>query len=892
MDVVFGIYADRAAYPPHGGTGEGSSGEPVVGPLGLLDLLETHLGLSGPPHPQVVRIAAFQRKLEAADSNGRFYSGSLAADPWATARQLLGWRDALIEAGWRAGILGSARLADLSDVEGAGPALTPGSADRLAEVVVQLDSRVSRAIGRLRLIDERASLSPGWRRLLDRLEACDVVVEQLAVSAAADPGVALGRAQAWIEAGIYGRTGPDGSVVELVADTPIMAAEALATYFAAEPTPRGSVVLIAQDGDSQLLDRVLSRQAQPRAGYSPRSPFRGVLQVLPLAFQLAWRPFDPQALLDLLLLPRPPLPKAVARKIATAMAESPGLDGPHWRAVWAEIEATALEDAHTEAEHRSVAAKLERWDAWIRPSPVDFAGGLSLEVVLAICARVADWAVVQCAATGEAYFLGAQRLAQAVVEAVRGLDRESYSRTLLDRIVDQALADGEGDPTSQAQAAPWRTVAHPGSLWGRADTVVWWNFTDTGERPHRTPWTLAERAALRSEGCEPDTDAAAARRLSSAWERPILNAGARLIFVRASLGSGAETAAHPLAHRMAPIMRTEVVTARVEDIFRAPHLGVGGVDLHRREVDPAPVPHAVARWAAPSRFAELAAARVESATAFEDLLACQFAWALKHVARLRPGRARSIPDANQLLGLLAHALAAELLPPGAPPVPATAAAAAEARLDALVDEMAAPLRASAAASDFAFARRRLPASIAALSMALRRNELTVEAMEIGAERQFGGMLAVKGTIDLLARTASGDPVVIDLKWTRSDNARRKEVEDGLAVQLATYVALVDPTLRAEAGYFLLNQREFVVPAGGRLQGRTVTAQRSLGDTWGSVMGTWSAWAAHVADYGLVALGVKGADGLGPANLGLVREVRCDRCDYATLCRVKDTGVSA
>ena len=58
MDVVFGIWADRTAYPAHGGVGAGASGAPVVGPLGLLDLLETALGLAGPPHPHVVRIAA------------------------------------------------------------------------------------------------------------------------------------------------------------------------------------------------------------------------------------------------------------------------------------------------------------------------------------------------------------------------------------------------------------------------------------------------------------------------------------------------------------------------------------------------------------------------------------------------------------------------------------------------------------------------------------------------------------------------------------------------------------------------------------------------------------------------------------------------------------------
>src|SRR3546814_15293237 len=86
----------------------------------------------------------------------------------------------------------------------------------------------------------------------------------------------------------------------------------------------------------------------------------------------------------------------------------------------------------------------------------------------------------------------------------------------------------------------------------------------------------------------------------------------------------------------------------------------------------APLPVARAVWMTPAGFAVRVANVTESATSLESVLSCQLMWALRHVARLRPGRVRSIPDANQLLGNLAHALAREVFLPGTPPDPQAA----------------------------------------------------------------------------------------------------------------------------------------------------------------------------------------------------------------------------
>ena len=92
MKIVFGLWADGGAWPDHGGDALGSLGQPVVGPIGLVDILETLLGLGGPATAQVVRIARFQFQLESLGGT-YFWSRSLAVDSWSTARTLLAWRD-------------------------------------------------------------------------------------------------------------------------------------------------------------------------------------------------------------------------------------------------------------------------------------------------------------------------------------------------------------------------------------------------------------------------------------------------------------------------------------------------------------------------------------------------------------------------------------------------------------------------------------------------------------------------------------------------------------------------------------------------------------------------------------------------------------------------------
>jgi len=110
--------------------------------------------------------------------------------------------------------------------------------------------------------------------------------------------------------------------------------------------------------------------------------------------------------------------------------------------------------------------------------------------------------------------------------------------------------------------------------------------------------------------------------------------------------------------------------------------------------------------------------------------------------------------------------------------------------------------------------------------------------------------------------------------------------EGNAIQLATYGALVGGYAPYRAGYYLLNQRQFATLAASGLVGRPVEGARSFPQTWEAIVDGWRLWRA-AADAGMIlALGVDGYDDHLPDGLTITREVRCDWCDYSTLCRVR------
>ncbi len=887
MHIVFGMAADGSAYPACPGPGSGVVGGAVVGPAGMLDLLAGRLGLSGPPIPPVVRIAAWQSKLEAAAAAGpRFYSASLSADALSTARLLLSWRDDLVEAGWTPVDATSAerRLADLAAAELSPPPLPRGRSDLLREIQASLATGPVLDVDLVELIEPMALLPPSWRRLMGSLSDAGVTVSQREVLAptAGD----LGRVQRFLSGGTVEPLVGDGSLTLLESRTAIMAAEAVADWMAHDAGGGETTVVIVPEGDSGLLDQAFARRGLPVLGSSPRSSHRGALQLLSLAFSVVWAPFDPQKLLELLLLPRPPISRWAARLLAGALSREPGLGGTAWATAWEAIEAGLAERNGGEVDERTTA----EWRTWMEVGLHGRSTGMPAAAAAAICDRVRRWALATDGGRRDPLLLCAVGAADALSRAFGALGRSPVTATQVEGMIDLAITEGLSDPARFAEEGDTRSVTRPGAVWDRASRLLWWGFSGDA-RVSRQPWTNAEVAALAEMGCEVEPEASSRRREAAHWDQAVHAARGGLVLVTPSLDGSTEATSHPLAHRIAPVLAgggRRAVSVIAESLLERGSIHMAGREVGRRPEADIRLPEARASWALPPTMVEAVEGRGETASSLQDLLDCQFRWLLRHVAHLRPGGTHAIPGRERLFGNVAHALAQAVFPIGEVPDPAEIRKAAAALIDDLIDRIAAPLRLPGSSGEVAFARKRIPDSLASLASLLSERGMSVVGMEVERDRAFGG-LPIRSRIDLIVRGDGGE-AVIDLKWTRSKTWRRREVEKGRAVQLATYSRLVAPVGGAPAGYYLLRQRELLAAAGSTLAIAGLAVDRDLDETWDAITADWEALTTLARSGRGVATGVPGVAQHLPADLGFSPgEKVCAFCDMGNVCRVRSEG---
>ncbi len=889
MELFFGIAADGRTYPDAPAPG-GAVDIAIVGPAGLTEALEVQLGLAGPAASPAVRIAAYVAKIRAAGAAPRFWSDSFSKDPWSTAIEVLSLRDVLVAGGWARVPVGVQRIDDLVEVENNGATLPWGLADRAAALLPALSSRPGLRLVKLSLLESRAALPPLWHRVMDALEAAGVTIVEHAGRMPAIDGTDLRRLQTALDGNMPEPLVGDGTVVLVEADTALMAAEAVADWLAAGPTAslEGTVVL-APDGDTALLDGVLHSRALPALGLSSRSPWRGALQVLPLAFAVAWRPFDPKALLNLLMLPRPPMPRFASGRLARALTTEPGLDGRAWTSAWEDIRARALEmniDAGDKAAAKAD-AQVARWRSWTAGAQFDRKTGMPVTEARQIAGRVAAWAMEADAGNGDPLLLAVAGAARALSEALDHLEQETLPALLLERILGQVLADGVQNPSHWPEEGGLRAIRAPGALWNGAPRVIWWSFVGPGERVSHHPWSAAELAALEVAGVRLETSAAASSRIATSYAEVLQRTSEQVLLVRPALSRTDRTVAHPLAHQLRPILKdaAQGVFFRAERLLHEGDVKLANRILVRQPQETLYPPIGRAAWNVPASAVTRLKGRRESATSLGRLVKCQLAWLVQDVLSLRSGAFAEIPGPDQLFGNLAHEIARRLLLPGAPPPLDGLRGAAAELFERLLPQMAALLQQPEYAGELAAARVLVPSALESLVGLLHDRGLEVVGTEVDREADVGD-LALRGRLDILVRRETLS-AVLDLKWTRSERRYREEIVEGRALQLAVYRGIAGTEGKvSDGGYFLLRQRRILAPVGSILADDALEASRTETETLHLLGSDWAIW-RDLASKGIVlAAGVEGAADRRPVELGFEPATEpCRFCDLTNLCRV-------
>ncbi|MHB8709661.1 MAG: PD-(D/E)XK nuclease family protein [Desulfuromonadales bacterium] len=844
-------------------------GQVTLGPLGLLDQLETRLGLRARQSGAMLRVTRYLQCLRQADTAERFYSRSLAVDPLTVARTLLFWRDTWLEAGWdgSADAGDAPRVSDMAAVEAhTGELLPAGIADRLRLVAKRLETEQLPLT--LELLDPLEDFSALWQRILHRLGA--VSPAELIPWAQGDTDLA--RLQRGLLIGETFQFSGDGSVLLLSARDNRLLGRALASIghgglpadsCCADTLP----TQVVSDHSLADFDRTAWGEDLPLPGCSDASAWRPPLQVLPLALGLFWEPLDPYRLLEFLTHPVCPVPGYARRRLAEVVAEAPGMGGKPWRDALDKLCQQAVDKA--EGDPAAGQALRERFALWCDLPRHDPREGAPLTLLAEHCARLSRWMSARAEAVGTAPELRAlfraaasqAREAQLCLDDWRG-GEERISRLQLERLLEDVTASGTPLPDHEAEVGALPVLRAPGAAVAAAPRMVWWDFTEP-QLPGRLPWSRQEQAALERSGARFIPAERQFESLRRRWQRPILAAEQQLVLLQPKRRCGEPARLHPLGNLIEALAGKTLPTLDL-DRELAGEFGALRLELPLEEQPPAVLPPLRRWW----QFADgelLGRREEESFSSLEAFLFSPYQWLLKYKAQLRGGALSRIADGKRLKGTLFHRLVELLL---------TDPAQDWRNLD---DE--ALTRVTATTLDRLFAeegavfllpgqRREKQAlhdiacrSVIGLIRQLRAAKVVDARLEEKDDGHFtGGRLA--GAIDLLVTNDQGQEAVIDLKWG-GGKYRVTELKENRALQLALYAWLRKKEGRWPAqAYYILSESRFLAQNRDYFPIATVCPPADdnahAGTLWVEFEKAWR-WRREQFDRGLVEITVTGTE---------------------------------
>ena len=894
---MFGWHLDGPTWPETPDGNRFALDAAVVGPRGLVELLETRLGVNGLARPAALRIARYLSRLRSVDDGRAFCSRSLAADGWATARLLLGWRDALVAGGWvPSSGLWSGRLGHIALAEtGADESLAAGLADRVCSAVSNI--RAPSPIDELELADSPEHLPLVWRRLIDALAAAGTKVVRRPLSTPRQDSD-LARVRAMLGNRAPGTLQGDGSFAMVRCDNELVAADIAAEWLAASPEANGDVVIVRQ-GDGTVLDAACHRLGLPRPGGSRLSPFRGALQSLPLAFETAWQPLDPERVLELLLMRGSPIPHGTGRWFAEVLRDFPGTGGGRWRQAWEKAEERLSEELAAggldePARNRKLRSTLADWRQWLEPVRYPRDAGVPAKAADAICRKVLTWAIGRASANGDGIYLEAANAASALAETIAASGLDPITKPQLDRMIDAVIAEGIARPGTVAEAAPWTAVDNPAQIWSEAQSVLWWGFSGSGTGVRALPWTAAERDELAAAGVALLAPEAAAALQLDAERRAILAARQQVLLIEPALTAAESTASHPIWHELTGLDGLDRVVVDGRTLRCGRRAALCGRTWDLEPVAARRLPEPIRDWSVPGDL--IGPREVESATSLESLLGCPLNWVLRYQGHLRQTELLDMAEGNRLKGNVAHEVLARFFSGPAPDSPEQVREQVAALLEEMLPEIGSPLLLPGMIREREDLHRNTIESAVVLVGILKSRGLSVTGTERHHSHSLEDGSKLLGSIDLELESAEGQQAIVDLKWSEWDRYRRREIAEGRPIQLAVYSRLLNAGLLKKGrrhdfppgAYFMMKQRRLLATDAEPFPPEFRVEGDELSRVWGGVMKARDSALAELAEGRVLAAGVetegeaasKGAE-TGEARVAI--DPPCRFCSFGRLC---------
>ena len=922
MKIILGRELDGAVYRKLPDSGA-DAGTLTAGEKGLLDYLELVCGL--PENvPSELRYFQYERAMRELDTGTRFYSGSFAIDPLGTARTVLESRDTLLRSapsGFRFRNLAAAggRLGTIAALEERFQALNPepGVPDRIRRVLEELaDRRMRTGLTEILLTDPLESWPLLFRELILTLAHEGVKISRFvpvfpesrgdlfAVKAAlrelrerpAAPAQTA-RSSAAVPAG--SQTAGDGLRVTSggsgktdavpaapAADAPAVDAPAvdgslllLRSAGAAEAadfvsaliaglSERGERVVLVNGGLSAGPDDACLRAGFPFAGSEYRSSGVPVLEILPACLLLRFAPVEMKLLSEYLSLPITPVPDELRMALIAALVKRPGIGNETWRGAFERFLSAGGETA------------LEIVRLWLAFGTVPEGETLPAGQVEELCETFIAWCNVRFG-SGEGRKNELLRRGKAQAELILGVMRLRGVTEFTPRSLRSFLKDvGRGARLTRTRASETGSpfaVATPEAVLAPADTVVYWNFSESAvpqserdtfsEESGLHIFSRDERAELERHGVKFLPPDSAFERHMLAFERTVSFASRRVILVCPSTEYGEPVNPHPIWYRMLKAFpeKTANGTKTGEDLTLDSGSWLAGRPFPEPAPEAEPVPAgagakragraaeraggapAASAGIGTGRIVKLADCRVKtfpeiatlpsapppaekfSPSSLELLAGCPLSWTLKYPAGLHAAET-ALPSGGLLYGTIAHDVLERYLFENMELEPDR-----EIRkrlLELATDRItraAAGLLEAGMDRERRYVTGRIIEAGERLVRALSDGGFRVAGLEQRLENVWNG-IPVAGYADVVVnRKSDGLKAVIDLKWS-GERSFRKLLERGTNLQTAAYSILAGPG-RVPTAYFIIATGRFLSVHRGVFPGAQVVSGPDETEVW-------------------------------------------------------------
>ena len=807
MKLIFGLELDGQAYP---GTPINAAGILKVGPNSLLNLLETHLGLSGHPNnEEYLRIEAFRQAcLHLLEKDQPFFLRSFQADPFATAANLLERRDELLLAGWDFNISENIpnrlqTIAQLEDLFRSGIFQLPvGFADRVTFLKTALKNH-QHPFEAIELVEPFELLPYYLQDLFKLLKNPDCQIIEPVSKAIDHPISDLELFQAHLLRQNPGSSKQplkgDGSLLLFEAHRSTDAAQFVAALLRKNPDFK-PLCLIPEKFPA--LDNAFIQEGLPSLGIQTSSLARPSLQLLKLTPAFLWQPMDPYKVLEFVNLTVKPIDDGLANLIANQIARRPGTHGEDWKkAIQRYINFKGNQGKKIEAQY-------EFWFERKRYSPDSQVPKIE---ILELFNHLQEWAKLLYEDHKDGTFQSLRVLseqAKRICEMLLALPETELSRLQIERIV-RTIYEPAAVLLQEAEVGHVPFIQRAGAIHGPAKATLWWNFIQNEPTFFFSKWYKNEIAYLQKFKHKLEPPERENQR--ALWHRiqPILQTQAQLLFFIPSSVNGEAVNPNPLYGDLeAGFSNLEKIRFSVDQqatlqplkaYFKLPDF----VQLPLQQLgQPAP-------FIEINRLKSNFQRPEETYSSLRDLFYYPYQWVFRHRILLKKSSLLSVVPDETLMGNLAHHLFELLLQQDA------VLEWDKIDLENWIDQEMKHLFEKEGAVLLLYGREperigflnRIKFAAWSLLHSIRENGWKIQAIETKLQGKISD-LQIKGIADLVLAKGE-EKAIIDLKW-RGAGWRQRLLKNEEDIQLILYSNML-PTENhwPHTAFFIINQGKLI-----------------------------------------------------------------------------------